>query len=223
MTSLEDSSCNHFSNGTYAKKVDFGVGCQEGQTFSLEEGLTGQVVRDRSTVILRTYSDVAKGHISPDDPRWNCAVIGVPIQWDERVIGTCIIFWANPERVFTPDDAALAELFASHAAIALKNSELHALASEREQEAAIGAERERAVRDVHETIGRSLAALLLSLEDADKAFRQDGLDTTASQHIGTARNIAHDALAETRRTILRMGPASLAGRDPRVAVAEELT
>ena len=112
MTSLEDSSCNHFSNGTYAKKVDFGVGCQEGQTFSLEEGLTGQVVRDRSTVILRTYSDVAKGHISPDDPRWNCAVIGVPIQWDERVIGTCIIFGANPERVFTPDDAALTRLSA---------------------------------------------------------------------------------------------------------------
>ena len=211
------------ASGTYAKKVDFGVGCQEGQTFSLEEGVTGQVVRGRSTVILRTYSEVAKGHISPDDPRWNCAVIGVPIQWDERVIGTCIIFGANPERVFTSDDAALAELFASHAAIALKNSELHAIASEREQEAAIGAERERAVRDVHETIGRSLATLLLSLDDADKAVRQDGPETSASQHIGTARNIAHDALAETRRTVLGMGPASLAGRDLDVAVAAELT
>ena len=211
------------ASGTYAKKVDFGVGCQEGQTFSLEEGVTGQVVRERSTVILRTYSEVAKGHISPDDPRWNCAVIGVPIQWDERVIGTCIIFGATPERVFTPDDAALAELFASHAAIALKNSELHAIASEREQEAAIGAERERAVRDVHETIGRSLATLLLSLDDADRAVRQDNPDATASQHIGAARNIAHDALAETRRTVLGMGPASLAGRDLDVAVAAELT
>ena len=211
------------ASGTYAKKVDFGVGCQEGQTFSLDEGVTGQVVRERSTVILRTYSDVAKGHISPDDPRWNCAVIGVPIQWDERVIGTCIIFGANPERVFTPDDAALAELFASHAAIALKNSELHAIASEREQEAAIGVERERAVRDVHETIGRSLASLLLSLDDADKAVRQHGFVGAASRHIGTARNIAHDALAETRRTVLGMGPASLAGRDLDAAVAAELT
>ncbi|MHA7276015.1 LuxR C-terminal-related transcriptional regulator [Arthrobacter sp. Hz1] len=210
------------ASGTYAKKVDFGVGCQEGQTFSLAEGVTGLVVRDRSTVILRTYSEVAQGHISPGDPRWNCAVIGVPIQWDERVIGTCIIFGADPQRVFTPDDAALAELFASHAAIALKNSELHAIASEREQEAAIGAERERAVRDVHETIGRSLASLLLSLDDADKAVRRDSLEAAASLHIGTARNIAHDALAETRRTVLGMGPASLAGRDLDVAVAAEL-
>nr|WP_192813057.1 LuxR C-terminal-related transcriptional regulator [Arthrobacter sp. TB 23] len=211
------------ASGTYAKKVDFGVGCQEGQTFSLEEGITGLVVRDRSTVILRTYSQVSRGHISPEDPRWNCAVIGVPIQWDARVIGTCIIFGADPQRVFTPDDAALAELFASHAAIALKNSELHAIASEREQEAAIGVERERAVRDVHETIGRSLATLLLSLDDADKAVRRDGLEAAATRHIGTARNIAHDALAETRRTILGMGPASLAGRDLDVAVAAELT
>ncbi|MFP5315344.1 MAG: LuxR C-terminal-related transcriptional regulator, partial [Actinomycetes bacterium] len=208
--------------GTYTKKVDFGVGCQEGQTFSLEEGLTGQIVHSRSTVVLEKYRFVERGHISPDDPRYNCAVIGVPIQWGERVMGTCIIFAADPDRKFTAGDVTLVELFASHAAIALANSELYSKASEREQEAAIASERERAVRDVHETIGRALTTLLLSLDEAEKAAKTSDDSTSVAQHISNARTVAHDALVETRRTVLGMGPASLAGRELDQALANEL-
>lgn len=206
-------------NGTYTKKADVGVGCQEGQTFPLSEGFTGELVRTRGTVILDEYSRVRAGHISPDDPRWHCAVIGVPILWDGEVIGSCIIFSAQPGRVFTTDDAQLAELFANHAAIALANARLHSRASEREREAAIAEERERSVRDVHETVGRSLASLLLSLDEADKAIRAD---RPVAPHIGTARTIAHDALTETRRTALGLGPASLTGRTLSEAITSEL-
>ncbi|MCB5274777.1 Transcriptional regulatory protein UhpA [Arthrobacter sp. SO5] len=210
------------SSGTYTKKVDIGVGCQEGQTFSLKEGFTGQIVRSRSTVIQDAYGRIERGHIPPTDPRWNCAVIGVPIRWGEQIIGAFIVFSPDQGRVFTPEEAQLAELFASHAAIALANSELHATASIREREAAVAAERERAVRDVHETVGRSLAALLLSLDDADKASRLDGGEHTVTPHLSKARTIAHDALTETRRTVLGMGPAALAGRTLDEAVAGEL-
>lgn len=210
------------ADGTYTKKVDIGVGCQEGQTYSLKEGFTGQIVSSRSTLILDAYCSVEGGHIPPTDPRWNCAVIGVPIQWGEQIVGAFIVFSPNPGRVFTPDEARLAELFASHAAIALANSELHAKTSVREREAAVAAERERAVRDVHETLGRSLAALLLSLDEAEKASRLNGGEHTVSPHISNARTIAHDALAETRRTVLGMGPAALAGRTLEEAIAGEL-
>lgn len=208
-------------SGTYTKKVDFGVGCQEGHTFSLNEGITGEVVRSRGTVILDDYSKVQAGHIAEDDPRWNCAVIGVPIRWGERIIGACVIFSAAPGRVFTTVDASLAELFASHAAIALANSELHAKATERDREAAVAAERERAVRDVHETVGRSLASLLLNLDEADAAI-VEGADDSAALHVSNARTIAHDALSETRRTALGLGPASLAGRTLGQAIEAEL-
>lgn len=208
------------ASGSYTKMADVGVGCQEGQTFSLAEGFTGEIVRSRGTVILDEYSMVRAGHIAPDDPRWHCAVIGVPILWDDRIIGTCIIFSARPGRVFTTADARLAELFANHAAIALANSDLHARASHRDREAAIADERERAVRDVHETVGRSLASLLLSLDEAEKAI---GNDKPAGQHISTARTIAHDALTETRRMALGLGPASLAGRTLDAAITSELT
>lgn len=210
------------ARGTYTKKVDIGVGCQEGQTFSLKEGFTGQVVRSRATLILDSYSGVERGHIPPADPRWNCAVIGVPIRWGEQIIGAFIVFSPEQGRAFTPEEARLAELFASHAAIALANSELHATASVREREAAVAAERERAVRDVHETVGRSLATLLLSLDEAEKASRLDGGGHTVTAHLGKARTIAHDALTETRRTVLGMGPAALAGRTLDEAIAGEL-
>ncbi|MCU1532106.1 MAG: hypothetical protein JWO49_1677 [Arthrobacter sp.] len=210
------------ASGTYTKKVDIGVGCQEGQTFSLKEGFTGQIVRNRSTVILDAYSSIERGHIPPTDPRLNCAVIGVPIRWGEQIIGAFIVFSPEPGRVFTPEEARLAELFASHAAIALANSELHATASIREREAAVAAERERAVRDIHETVGRSLATLLLSLDEAEKASRLDGGEHTVTPHLGKARTIAHDALTETRRTVLGMGPAALAGRTLDEAIAGEL-
>ncbi|MDE8670744.1 response regulator [Pseudarthrobacter sp. H3Y2-7] len=210
------------AGGTYTKKVDIGVGCQEGQTFSLQEGFTGQIVRSRSTVILDAYSSIERGHIPPTDPRWDCAVIGVPIQWGEQIVGAFIVFSPERGRVFTPGEARLAELLASHAAIAMANSDLHAKASARELEAAVAAERERAVRDVHETVGRALATLLLSLDEAERASRLDGAEHAVTPHLGKARTIAHDALAETRRTALGMGPAALAGRTLDEAFAAEL-
>ncbi|WP_026545552.1 GAF domain-containing protein [Arthrobacter sp. 35/47] len=214
--------------GTYTKKVDIGVGCQEGQTFSLGEGLTGRVVGSRSTVVLGAYSEIERGHIAASDPRWDCAVIGVPIQWDQQIVGAFIVFSPDSDRTFTRDEARLAELFANHAAIALANYELHAKAAAREREAAVAAERERAVRDVHETLGRSLTSLLLNLDGAEEALA-GAAEIPASElrkvsvHISTARTVAHDALAETRRTALGLGPSSLAGRSLEDAIRAELS
>jgi signal transduction histidine kinase/DNA-binding NarL/FixJ family response regulator len=209
-------------SGTYSKRVDLGVGCQEGQTFSLEEGLTGEVVRSRSTVVLDAYCRIERGHIPSNDPRWNCAVIGVPIQWGERIIGAFIVFSPDEGRVFTSDDAQLAQLFASHAAIALANSDLHAKASVREREIAVAAERERAVRDIHDTVGRSLATLLLSLDHADKAVTTNADHAAIARHIRAAQAMAQDALTEARRMVLGMEPAALSGRTLEEAVAAEL-
>lgn len=210
------------TSGSYTKMIDIGVGCQEGQTFSLEEGLTGRIVRTRSTVILDEYCSVERGHIPANDPRWNCAVIGVPIQWGEQIVGAFIVFSPDRDRVFTPDEARLARVFASHAAIALRNSDLHSKAAVREREVAVAVERERAVRDVHETVGQALASLLMTLDHAEEASLLDGGQQTSIQHIANARSIARDALTETRRTVLGMDPAALSGRTLDEAIGSEL-
>ena len=210
------------ARGTYTKRVDIGVGCREGQTFSLNEGLTGQIVRSRSTVILDAYSSVERGHIAAPDPRRNCAVIGVPIQWGEKIVGAFILFSREEFRVFTVEEARLARLLASHAAVAMVNSDLHMKASVREREAAVAAERERAVRDVHETVGRSVANLLLTLDQVDSANRLGNSEQAVSGHISLARAIASATLAETRRTVLGMDPPALSGRSLSEAIAVEL-
>ncbi|MHA7286581.1 hybrid sensor histidine kinase/response regulator transcription factor [Arthrobacter sp. MDT3-44] len=209
----------HEAEGYYRKEVDQGVGCREGQTFPLTEGLTGQIVKTRGTVILDRYASVPMGHIDPADPRWGSAVIGVPITWAGTIIGTFAIFSDGPGRIFSPGDASLVELFANHAAIAIMNSRLHQAAAAKEREAAVASERERAVQEVHETIGRSLGSLLLHLDRADKATPSGSPST---QHIDSARVLAHEALFETRRTVLGLGPSSLADRSLEEAVRQEL-
>ncbi|MGW9404810.1 hybrid sensor histidine kinase/response regulator transcription factor [Arthrobacter sp. NPDC055585] len=209
----------HEAEGYYRKEVDQGVGCHQGQTFPLTEGLTGQIVKTRGTVILDRYASIPSGHIDPGDPRWASAVIGVPIAWDGAIIGTFAIFSSGPGRIFTAEDASLVELFANHAAIAVMNSRLHQAAAAKEREAAVAGERERAVQKVHETIGRSLSSLLLHLDRADKAT-PGGSPSIA--HIDSARVLAHEALFDARRTVLGLAPSSLAGRTLEEAVRQEL-
>ncbi|WP_146065725.1 hybrid sensor histidine kinase/response regulator transcription factor [Arthrobacter pityocampae] len=209
----------HEAEGYYRKEVDQGVGCREGQTFPLTEGLTGQIVKTRGTVVLDRYASVKVGHIDPVDPRWASAVIGVPINWAGTIIGTFAIFSDGPGRVFSPSDASLVELFANHAAIAIMNSRLHQSAAAKEREAAVAGERERAVQEVHETIGRSLGSLLLHLDRADKATPGG---SPSIQHIDAARVLAHETLFETRRTVRGFGPSSLAGRTLEEALRQEV-
>ena len=131
--------------GTYRKEVDLGVGCLSGQTFPLDEGVTGAIVQARRSVIFDEYADVRGGHIAERDRGSLHGVIGVPIRWAESIIGSCSVFSREPGRRFTEADATLVELFATHAAIAITNARLHALATQREREAAVMAERERVV------------------------------------------------------------------------------
>src|SRR6185503_16646822 len=44
--------------GTYRKEVDLGVGCLSGRTFPLDEGVTGEVVRARRSVVFDEYAEV---------------------------------------------------------------------------------------------------------------------------------------------------------------------
>jgi signal transduction histidine kinase/DNA-binding NarL/FixJ family response regulator len=205
--------------GTYRKEVDLGVGCQSGRTFPLDEGVTGEVVRRRHPVIFDEYSDIPGGHIPPPERDLLHGVIGVPIRWNGSIIGTCVVFSRDPARRFSDADAAQLELFATHAAIAITNARLHALAAERARDAATMAERERVVRDVHDTVGRGLAAVLLHLDDAERMLDPDA---PARRALSGARASAHAALTDTRRTVLGLAPALLDGRSLAEAIALEL-
>ncbi len=191
--------------GTYRKEADIGIRCQSGQVFPLSEGMTGAVVAQRGPVWFDRYEDVRGGHVNAADRATLRGVIGVPLEWRGSIIGVCVVFSRDNARAFGPADAALLQLFATHAAIALTNARLHDVAEERARANATAAERERLLREVYGTLNQGLVGMVGQLARAEQSLA-DGTDTASL--LAAAHREARMALAETRRTMLGLlGPA----------------
>jgi DNA-binding NarL/FixJ family response regulator/signal transduction histidine kinase len=188
-------------SGTYRKEADLGVGCQEGRVFPLGEGATGAVVAHRGPRVFDSYGEVPGGHVDPGDRHRLHATLAVPIEWGDEIIGVCVVFSTDPRTRFGDEDVALLDLFAKHAAIAIANSRLHQEAEQRARRLAVSAERERVVRDVHDTVARALGSILIHLDALDLPEQ--------APRIEAARAAARAALAETRRKVLGLGPSLL--------------
>ena len=130
--------------------------------------MTGAVARAGRPVTFRHYADVPGGHVSADSPLYNRAVIGVPIRLRSDLLGSLVVFAPDDEYCFGDADAQLLQRFATHAAIAMANARLHAEAADRAKAAAVWAERERSMLDVHDALGRGLATVLLELAHAEE-------------------------------------------------------
>lgn len=201
----------------YRKEADLGVSCQEGRTFPLDEGVTGAVVANRAPMVFDSYSEVHGGHVAPGERERLHATVGVPIEWSGSIIGVCVVFGTDPTLRFRAEDVQLLELFAKHAAIAITNARLHADADDRTRRLAVSAERERVVRDVHDAVARALGSILMHIDALDGPLAPE-----AAEHLAKARATAGNALAETRRTVLGLGPALLDPRSLDDALAMEL-
>lgn len=220
--------------GLYRKEADFGVACQSGQVFPLTEGMTGAVVRTRGPVRFADYRTVPGGHVRAQDRETLRGVVGVPILWRGAVVGACVVFSRNPDRTFTPADETRLELFARHAAVALANARLYQEAEAHARAEAAGAERDRLVREVHDTVAQGLASVIVHLDAAARGAvdgAATGVDRAATgavgavdpaQEIDRARESAVTALAETRRTVLGLAPSPLEGRSLAGALELEL-
>ena len=194
---------------SYRKEIDLDEGCQTGLVFSLDEGMTGCVAREGRPVIFDRYAEVPYGHIDPDESRYGRAVIGVPIRRRADLIGAVIVFASITHPVFDAEDAQLLQRFATHAAIAIANSRLHAEAADREQQAAVSSERERSMLEIHDTIGRGLVAVMLSLRNAQQTSAAGG-DVTGA--LLRAQRAIQSTLDEGRQAALGLGPTTFDGR-----------
>jgi signal transduction histidine kinase/DNA-binding NarL/FixJ family response regulator len=201
--------------GLYRKEADIGVACQSGQVFPLTEGMTGAVVRARGPVQFADYRTVPGGHVSVEDRETLRGVVGVPIFWRGGVIGACVVFSRDPARSFGRADVARLELFARHAAVALANARLYQEAEAHARAEAAATERDRLVREVHDTVAQGLASVIVHLEAATRVADPAG-------EIVRARQSAVTALAETRRTVLGLAPSPLEGRSLAEALQLEL-
>ena len=197
------------------------MACQSGKVFPLGEGVTGAVVARGGPVIFDDYAEVPGGHVSPEDRGTLKGVIGVPIRWRGEIIGSCVVFSRDPDRVFEAADAELLELFAKHAAIAITNARLHEAAEANARAEAAAAERTRMAREVHDTVAQGLVSVLLQLGAAGSALDEGRVDE-ALEGIGEARSAAEAAFEETRRSVLGLAPSPLEGRSLEEALELEI-
>ena len=207
--------------GVYRKEADIGIACQSGKVFPLTEGTTGAVVARRGPVIFGDYGDVPGGHVRPEDRDELKGVIGVPIWWRGAIVGSCVVFTRDPDRVFVHEDAELLELFAKHAAIAITNARLHEAAESEARAEAAAAERNRMAREVHDTVAQGLVSVLLQIRAAQGSIA-DGHPDGATDALAEARAAAEAVFEETRRSVLGLAPSPLEGRSLEEALELEI-
>lgn len=85
-----------------------------------------------------------------------------------------------------------------------ENAGLHAQLVAQAREAGVLDERRRMAGEIHDTLAQGLAGIVAQLEAADIACD----DSERGRHLGLARDLARDSLAEARRSVqaLRPGP-----------------
>lgn len=89
--------------GRYVKVAEWGTACRLGQSFPLDEGVTGRVMAGRRPIVLSSYQDVASGHLPPGSRARDGAVAAIPIWWRGEVIGANVVF-AGRTRSYTAEE-----------------------------------------------------------------------------------------------------------------------
>jgi signal transduction histidine kinase len=91
----------------------------------------------------------------------------------------------------------------SHRAAAIRMAQL----SEQAVQTAILEERSRIAREIHDTLAQAFTGILLQLGSAERLGSQDPART--QEHLRAIRELAHEGLAESRRSVQALRPQAL--------------
>jgi signal transduction histidine kinase len=95
----------------------------------------------------------------------------------------------------------------NHLAAAIRMAQL----SEQAAQTAVLEERSRIAREIHDTLAQAFTGILLQLGSAERLGSQD--PARAQEHLRTIRELAHEGLAEARRSIQALRPQALETMD----------
>ena len=161
-------------------------------------------IRASSDVPFRDYN-ISLGTVT---------ILVVPMLIAGDVAGLLAISFRE-RRDLHPDEIELAQALANQAMLALQLTRL----SDQSRQAAVVAERNRVVRDVHDTLAHAFTGVIVQLEAADDAASR-GLEAEAGAHIARAEAMARGGLQEARRSVMALRPEMLDGKDLSTALRE---
>jgi len=104
-----------------------------GVTLRLGEGVIGQVILTGKPMIINDYWNWA-GHAVAFEGASENHIVGVPLKWEDQIIGGIDILNDPDDRPFDSNDIWLLSQFADLASIAVKNAELHTQVKQFSQE-----------------------------------------------------------------------------------------
>ena len=170
-------------------------------------GLLGQVVEDNRPIRSRDLMADPRRHGFPAHHPAMHTFLGVPITVQGASVGNLYLTEKEGSGEFTEADEHLVRSFARHAGIAIERARLHAQV----KRLAIGQERERIGRDLHDGIIQSLYAVGLALEDVPDLMAE--APDEATLRVERAIDDIHAAIRDIRNFITGLRPEALEGGD----------
>ncbi|MGN6672723.1 MAG: GAF domain-containing sensor histidine kinase [Thermomicrobiales bacterium] len=125
------------------------------------------------------------------------SLLAVPIASRGEILGNLYLTEKQGALSFTEDDEQTLTRFATQAAVAIQNARLHQLA----QAQAIGVERTRIAREMHDSLAQVLGYVNTKAQAAQELLRAGHTERALAQ-IGQLGGAARDAYADVREQIL---------------------
>ncbi len=176
-------------------------------------GFLGLIIRENQSFRIPDIAVDPRRHGFPPHHPPMHSFLGVPVAVKGRSVGNLYLTDKAGAAGFSPDDQALVETFARHAAIAIENANLH----EQVRRLAIVDERERISKDLHDGIIQSLYGVGLSLEDVPDILEDDPDEVV--RRVERAIDNIHFAIRDIRNFIFGLRPELLSGTTLLVGLA----
>lgn len=172
-------------------------------------GLLGALIRDGKSMRVSNISADARSIGIPQHHPHMRSLLGVPIKFKGEVLGDLYLTdkqeVGNEHADFSDQDQFLLEMFASQAAIAIKNAQHY----RQSQQFALLQERERFGMDLHDGIIQSIYAVGLMLDDSQYQKDVQVKDKGIAQAVQSLNNV----IGDIRNYILDLRPHQFQGRD----------
>ena len=176
----------------------------------LGHGLLGVLIKDGEPLHVPDISTDPRGVGFPPNHPPMRSLLGVPIKFKDNILGdlylTDKMTASGSVTDFSDQDQRLLEMFASQAAIAIKNAQLY----RQSQQLTLLQERERFGMDLHDGVIQSLYAVGLMLEDAQ--YQTEVRAEEARTGIARAIEGLNDVIRDIRNYILDLRPQRFQGQ-----------
>jgi len=130
------------------------------------------------------------------------SALGLPMRAEDGLVGVIVLGHTKPA-AFEGARIPLLALLANQATLAVRNARAYLYS----EEIAIGEERNRIAREIHDGVAQSLAFCALKLDVVERLIPKDPLQ--AAQEVATARSILREQIREVRRSIFALRPIDL--------------